>query len=81
MKRGFLMKHFKKMIAPIVITFISLVYLIVCGTIFIIVPGIPVWISVIGCISWILLAGVSIFVFVERIKEIRNGEEDDLSQY
>ena len=27
------------------------------------------------------LAGVSVYVLVERIKEVRSGEEDDLSNY
>ena len=27
------------------------------------------------------LCGVAVFVLIERIKEIRSGEEDDLSQY
>ena len=75
------MKHLKKMIAPILITVISLAYLIVFGVIFITVPGLPLLLSVTGGILWLFLAGVSIFVFVERIKEIRSGEEDDLSQY
>ena len=75
------MKHLKKMIAPILITVISLAYLIVFGVIFIAVPGLPLLLSVTGGILWLFLAGVSIFVFVERIKEIRSGEEDDLSQY
>lgn len=30
---------------------------------------------------WVALIGVSVFVLVERIKEVRSGEEDDLSQY
>lgn len=75
------MKHLKKMIAPIIITAISLVYLIAFGVVFLTVPGLPLWLSVTGGILWLFLAGVSIFVFVERIKEIRSGEEDDLSQY
>ena len=75
------MKHLKKMIAPILITVISLAYLIVFGVIFITVPGLPFLLSVTGGILWLFLAGESIFVFVERIKEIRSGEEDDLSQY
>ena len=33
-----------------------------------------------GIIS-LALAGVVIYVLVERIKEIRSGVEDDLSQY
>lgn len=66
-------------IAPIVITVLILLYLVVCfGVLMAILPGIWKYILLIVPVA---IAGVSIFVCVERIKEIRSGEEDDLSQY
>lgn len=70
----------KKMIAPIIITILLLIYL----SLFILGwTDIPVskYVKVIGLIIPLFLMGVSIFVLVERIKEIRSGEEDDLSKY
>lgn len=75
------MKHLKKMIAPIIITAITVVYLIVFAGFFLFTVGIPLWIKITGALLWFFFAGMSIFVFIERIKEIRSGEEDDLSQY
>lgn len=70
----------RKIIAPLIITCILMVYF----TFFILgivsIPG-PLWVKTIGIIISLALMGVSIFVLIERIKEIRSGEEDDLSKY
>lgn len=58
--------HGKKMIASIVLVLISSVSILVKGLLI----SVP-----------LALAGVMIGVTVSRIKEIRSGEEDDLSQY
>ncbi|UWG95462.1 hypothetical protein LPY66_11050 [Dehalobacter sp. DCM] len=71
----------KKMIAPIVITTLIVLYFIGYAFVCIFVAGIPLLAKILGALIPIILAGVSIFVLVERIKEIRSGEEDDLSQY
>ena len=73
--------HKKKMIAPVMITVAILLYYIgfACACIFI--DGIPLLVKIVGGVIPLLLAGVCIYVFVERIKEIRSGEEDDLSKY
>lgn len=70
----------KKMIAPIIITVILLIVLLSYGVIWFIVP-IAVILKIIIGIILLGLCGVSIFVLIERIKEIRSGEEDDLSKY
>ena len=41
----------------------------------------PIFGKVIGAVICLALIGVSVFVLVERIKEIRSGELDDLSKY
>lgn len=72
--------HTKKMIAPIVIA--SLLILYYAGF-FILCMCIPIPLApklLLGLVP-LLLAGVCIYVLAERIKEIRSGEEDDLSNY
>ena len=72
--------HGKKMIAPIIITILFLLYLAVYGTLLIkaamaepqaILLGIPL----------VLLGIGMVFTLFTRIREIRSGEEDDLSNY
>jgi fatty acid desaturase len=72
-------EHDKKKIAPIVITIIVVLYYILYFTLVIFaVPGI---LTIIFGIVPLLLAGLMIYVCVQRMKEIDGGEEDDLSKY
>lgn len=72
--------HQKKMIAPIVITVMILLYYIVYfGVLIAMIPIMLVKILV-GVIP-IIFASVMIYVCTQRIREIRSGEEDDLSKY
>lgn len=73
-------KHSGKMIAPIIITAIMILYYVVFFVICIIMP-MPIVLKLIFGLLPLGLGGVCIFVLVERIGEIRSGEEDDLSQY
>ena len=69
----------KAYIAPIVISAILLVYFIVYfGFIITLLPN--VW-KVFFAIIPLAFCGVMIYVCVERIKEIRKGDDDDLSKY
>ena len=71
--------HKKKMTVPIIISVIVILYWIAYfGLLITLVSGI--WKYVLGIVPAVLSA-VMIMVCVERIKEIRKGEEDDLSQY
>ncbi|MBQ3036770.1 MAG: hypothetical protein IJD31_07570 [Lachnospiraceae bacterium] len=73
------MKKSKKMIAPILISVIIILYYVLYfGIIITLVDGI--WKYVLGIIP-LLFGGVMIKVCLERIKEIKEGEEDDLSKY
>ncbi|MCI8508859.1 MAG: hypothetical protein HFJ06_09895 [Lachnospiraceae bacterium] len=73
-------EHSEKMIAPIVITVLFIVYYYVYFIILLAaLPGILL--KLLFGIIPIALAAVMIFVCVQRMKEIRSGEEDDLSQY
>ena len=72
-------KHKKKMIAPIVVTVLVVVYYIFYfGLLIRFFDGIlRIALGVVPVIS----IAVMIAVCVQRIKEIRSGEEDDLGKY
>jgi hypothetical protein len=70
----------KKLIAPIIITVLLVAYLVFYVYLCITTP-ISILLKIIGCLVLISLIGASVFVLVERIKEIRSGEEDDLGKY
>ncbi len=72
-------EHQKKMIAPIVVTIIMIVYYVAYfGLLMWAISGAP---RILLGILPALLAGVTIYVCIQRIKEIRSGEEDDLDNY
>lgn len=71
----------KKVIAPIIITVILVLYYISFATICIMIKALPLLVKLLFGIIPLLLAGVCIYVLIERMKEIRSGEEDDLSKY
>ena len=68
-----------KMIAPIVISVIIILYYVVYfGILIALLDG--VWKWLLGIIP-LALSAVMLKVCIERIKEIKKGEEDDLSKY
>lgn len=69
----------RTMIAPLVVTILMILELLVYLVIFLFIPIWPVRI-VVG-IAVLALIGVCIHVLRERIHEIRSGEEDDLGEY
>lgn len=71
--------HFRKMIPPILVTVIVLFYyLLYFGILVSLLEG--VWLYALGILP-LALAVVMVKVCIERIHEIKKGEEDDLSQY
>ena len=71
--------HKKKMIAPIIITAIIILYDIAYfGFLIFLLDGI--WKYVLGIIP-LVFSGIMIYVCIERINEIKKGEEDDISKY
>ena len=73
------MQHKKKMAAPIIVTVIMvLYYALYFGFLITLVSGF--WKYALGIFP-LVFAAVTIKVCIERIQEIRKGEEDDLSQY
>lgn len=75
------MKHGKKMIAPIIITIIILLYYIGMAALFMVIRGIPLQVKAFMVVVPLLLGAVMVGVLASRIKEIEGGEEDDLSKY
>lgn len=75
-------KHSKKMIAPIIITLLVVGYFI-----FYLWMGwsssdeIPVLLRVLLLVVPAGFIGLITYMLVERIREIKGGEEDDLSKY
>ncbi|MGN0629481.1 MAG: hypothetical protein ACI4IW_07630 [Oscillospiraceae bacterium] len=72
-------KQHKKMIAPIVISVIFIVYYLVYFAVLIALLN-GFWKYLLGIVP-VVLAVLMAAVCFDRIKEIRSGEEDDLSKY
>ena len=71
--------HWKKMIAPIIVSAIMILYYVVYfGFLILLLDGI--WKYMLGIIPF-LLSAVMVKVCIERISEIRKGEEDDIGKY
>lgn len=70
----------RKLIAPILITVILAGYLLGFSVLWTRL-SLPLAVMIPGVGIPLALIGVSIFVLVERIQEVRSGEEDDLSKY
>lgn len=70
-----------KLVAPIVVAVIFSLWFFSWLAICITIPEMPFLAKLIGTLVSLALIGTTIFVLVERIKEIRSGEEDDLGKY
>ena len=71
----------KKLVAPVIIACTVVAYYVGFAIVCLLVPKMSVTAKFICGLVPLALAGVCIAMLVERIKEIRSGEEDDLSQY
>lgn len=70
----------KKIVAPLIITAIFVLYLVFYfGLIVFLIDNLAI--KILFGVVPVLLCGVMIYVCVERIKELRGNEEDDLSKY
>ena len=71
--------HRKKMLPPIVVSVIIILYYVVYfGILITLLEGI--WKYVLGIVP-LIFSAVMLKVCIERIKEIKEGEEDDISEY
>ena len=75
------MEHWKKMAAPIIVALIVVLYYIGIAVLMISIPEIPIIFRILMVVVPLILAAVMIGVLISRIKEIKGGEEDDLSKY
>lgn len=72
-------EHKKKLIAPIIVTVIMVLYYIAYfGFLIALIDGIWKWLLDIIPLAFTV---VMLKVCIERINEIKKGEEDDLSKY
>ena len=71
----------KTLIAPILITVLFCLWTLSWAAVCLIIPELPLPMKLIGLIVPVGLLGVMIYVLLERIHEIRSGDEDDLSNY
>ncbi len=74
-------EHEKKMVAPIIIAVLVVLYYIGISVVFVLVDNITVIGKCLLVMVPLVLSGVMIYVLMNRIQEIRSGEEDDLSKY
>ena len=44
-------------------------------------PEIPSWAQILLCLSPLGVCGVTVLVLVQRIRELKSGETDDLDKY
>ena len=71
--------HKRKMIAPIVVSILMILYYVVYfGFLITLLDGI--WKYAFGIFP-LVFSAVTVKVCIERIQEIKKGEEDDISQY
>ena len=71
--------HKKKMVAPIIVTVIMvLYYALYFGFLIYLLDGLWRW--ALGIVP-VAFSAVMIYVCVQRIIEIKKGEEDDISKY
>ena len=71
--------HKKKMVAPIIVSvFVILYYVVYFGLLISLLEG--VWKWTFGLIP-LIFSVLIVKVCIDRIKEIKEGEEDDLSKY
>ncbi len=73
-------EHGKKIVAPAIIAGLILFYYFLFLVACLCIP-IPLGFRLLFGIVPLAFMGVTVFVLVERIQEIRSGEEDDLSKY
>lgn len=69
----------KKMIAPIIITILFVLYFVIYFAV--IINEVTGIMKILFGVVPLALAAVMIYVCVQRINEIKGGDEDDLSKY
>ena len=73
-------KYINKIISPIIISLLMIVYVVFYFT-FLIYTIQFLYLKILFGIIPIALIGAMVYTLIQRIKEIKGGEEDDLSKY
>ena len=71
----------KGYLAPTLVAAFLMLYYGGMAAMFVCVPGIPGWAKALLCLIPLAVCAVAVGVLVQRIREIKSGEEDDLDQY
>lgn len=71
----------KKMIAPIVVAVLLVLYFVGYAVLLLAIPDLPLAAKLLLVLIPLIMAGYALWAAKERIEEIKGGEEDDLSQY
>ena len=74
-------EHRKKMVAPIVVTVIILLYYAAMGCAIFLLPDMAAWLRLALIAVPLIPSCLILHVMLQRIREIKSGEEDDLNQY
>ena len=74
-------QHRSRLAAPVLITALLLLYYAGFFILLAVMPALSLWSRLLLGVAPLALMGVSVFVLVERIREVRSGEEDDLDRY
>jgi protein-S-isoprenylcysteine O-methyltransferase Ste14 len=73
-------EHGKKMIAPVLITLILIAYYLAV-VITMLKFNIPPIFRILAVVFSVGITALLIYVMIERIREIKKGEEDDIGKY
>ena len=68
-------------LAPALVVAFIVLYYGGMAALFVWVPGIPGWAKALMCIVPLVVCAMAVYVLVQRIREIKSGEEDDLDKY
>ena len=71
----------KKMIAPVVIAGLLVLYFVGYAILLLAIPELSIVVKLLLAVIPVVMAGYALWAAKERIEEIKGGEEDDLSQY
>ena len=74
-------EHLKKMIAPIVITLLLIAYFVFYVHLLWYMPEALTPVKIVVAAVVFALICAMIYILIQRIKEIKKGENDDLSKY
>ena len=77
----YLKKYTKKLIAPIIITVLVVCYFVFYISVGLFITDVPSIVKILMLVIPISLAILSVYMLIERIREIKGGEEDDIGKY